>query len=122
MIRLVQYHTWQQVRGGHNSSFRTALVKTRGKKWLQVVALDASQDGGLRVWKVPVSDARYMTPLLFRGKPYPMSRALKTFRSLAATHGITKGARKILKEASSEIKTNKNLGGESTAASPGVDA
>ena len=111
MIRLVHYHTWQKVRGGHNSSFRTALVKTRGKKWLQVVALDASQDGGLRVWKVPVSDERYMTPLLFRGKPYPMTRALKTFRSLAATHGCSKAAKKFLKEARNEIKANKNLGG-----------
>ena len=99
MIRLVQYHTWQKVRGGRNSSFRTALVKDGGRKWLQVVALDATPDGGLRVWRVPVSEVKFMTPLLFRGKPYPMLRALKTFRSLADTHGITQGARKILKEA-----------------------
>ena len=84
---------------------------------MQVVALDATPDGGLRVWRVPKSDERYMIPLLHRGKPYPMSRALKTFRSLAATHGITKSARNILKEASSEIKANKNLGGEGTATS-----
>ena len=69
---------------------------------MQVVALDATPDGGLRIWRVPVSEVKFMTPLLFRGKPYPMSRALKTFRSLASTHGITQGARKILKEAAAQ--------------------
>ena len=116
MIRLVEYHTWQTVRGGHNSSFRSALVKT-GRKWLQVVALDATTADGIRVWRVPKSELKYMNPLLYRGKPYPMSRGLKTFRSLGATHGITKGALKILREASNEIKANKNLGGKGTAAS-----
>lgn len=118
MITLVQYHTWQTVRGGHNSSFRSALIK-EGTKWLQVIAIDATPDGGLKVWKVPKSDLKYMTPLLRNGKPYPMSRALKVFRSIAATHGISNGAKKLLKEASRENKANKNLGGEGTAASPG---
>lgn len=99
MIALVQYHTWQRVRNGHNSSFRSALVR-QGKKWLQVVAIDATAEGGLRVWKVPKSDERYMKPLLLNGKPYPMARALKVFRSMAKTHGITKGAKKLLREAS----------------------
>lgn len=110
MIRLLQYHTWQKVRGGYTSSFRCVLVK-EGRKWLQVVALDASPDGGLRVWKVPMSDERYMKPLLRKGKPYPMARALQTFRSLAKTHGITKGAKKLLKEASREQK-GKDTAGE----------
>lgn len=105
MISVVNYHTGQD-----NSSFRCALVK-RGRKWLQVVAIDASVNGGLKIWRVPLADEKYMEPLLHKGKPYPMSRALKTFRSLAATHGCSKAAKKFLKEARSEIKANKNLGG-----------
>ena len=106
MITLARYHTWQKVRGGHNSSFRCVLVK-EGTKWLQVVAIDATPDGGIKVWKVPKSDFKYMTPLLRNDKPYPMSRALKAFRSLAATHGISNGAKKILKEASrKDVKTS----------------
>lgn len=103
MITLVRYHTWQKVKGGYNSSIRSALVK-EGTKWLQVIAIDATPDGGLKVWKVPKSDKQYMTPLLRNGKPYLMSRALKIFRSLAATHGISNGAKKLLKEASRENK------------------
>lgn len=101
MIKLVTYHTWQSVRGGRSSGFRTALVK-KGNKWMQVVAMDATPDGGLKVWKVPVADEQFMKPLLRNGKPYPMARALKRFRSLGATHGITKAAKKILKEAAHE--------------------
>lgn len=113
-IRLVQYHTWQKVRGGNTSSVRCALVK-RGRKWLQVIAMDASPDGGVKVWKVPMSDERFMKPLMHKGKPYPMKRALRIFRSMARTHGITKGAKKLLKEASREQKTRKDTAGEVAA-------
>lgn len=102
-IRLVRYHTWQKVRGGTTSSVRCALVK-RGRKWLQVIAMDSSPDEGLRVWKVPMSDERFMEPLMSNGKPYPMARALKGFRSLAKSHGITKSAKKLLKEAARDAK------------------
>lgn len=99
MIELVSYHTYKRVRNGHNSAVRVALVK-EGRKWLQVLAIDATAEGGLRMWKVLKSDRGYMTPLLRKGKPYPMKRALKTFRNFAKAHGATKGATKFLKEAS----------------------
>lgn len=105
-IRLMRYHTWQKSGGGHNSSVRVVLVKA-GRKWLQVVAMDATSNEGLRVWRVPKTDEVYMTPLLHNGNPYPMSRALRVFRKLAKTHGITKGAKKLLKEAANENKTTK---------------
>lgn len=100
-IELVRYHTYQKVRNGYNSSVRCAFVKS-GRKWLKVVALDASSDGGIRVWRVPADERRYMTPLLRKGKPYNITRALRTFRSLAASHGITNGAKKILAEVSAQ--------------------
>lgn len=100
-IELVRYHTYQKVRHGYNSAVRVAFVKS-GPKWLKVVALDASADGGLRVWKVRADERQYMTPLLRKGKPYNIKRALRTFRSLAATHGITRGAKKLLAEVSAQ--------------------
>ena len=99
MIKLVQYHTWHRVRGGHESAFRSALVRTGGSKWLQVLAFDATVSGGLKLWKVPLSDEQYMQPLLYRDKPYPMSRALKVFKALGKTHGISNAAKKLLREA-----------------------
>ena len=113
MITLVRYHTYHKVRGGYESAVRSALIKHGGRKWLYVVALDATTLGGIKLWKVPLTDAKYMQPLLLRGKPYPMARALKTFRSLGKTHGITKGAMKIIKEATREDKERKNVGRES---------
>ena len=122
MIELVQYHTWVKVRGGYESAIRVALVKHGGRKWLQVVAIDANKGGGLKVWKAPLTDTKYMKPLMRGRKPYPIPRALKTFRKLAKTHGASKGAKKLLKEASRESKTNQNLGAESATSPPGDHA
>lgn len=98
MIELVRYHTWHKVRNGFESAVRVALVK-KGNKWLHVLAIDATTSGGMKLWKVPLADAGHMQPLLLKGKPYPMSRALKSFRRISNTHGISKGAMKILREA-----------------------
>ncbi len=97
-IQLVSYHTWLKVSKGYQSAIRSAFVKT-GRKWLKVVMIDATSDGGMRVWKVPLSDQQFMTPLMRKGKPYPVSRALKIFKRVGKTHGITKAAKNILKEA-----------------------
>lgn len=102
MIELVRYHTWKRVRNnGVESAVRTAFVK-RGRKWMQVLCIDATTTGGLKLWKVPLSDEQYMRPLLRKGKPYPFKRALKTFRAMGKTHGISKGAKKLLREASAQ--------------------
>jgi len=97
MIELVSYHTWKKVRNGFESCVRCAFVK-RGNKWAQVLCIDATASGGMKLWKVPLTDEQYMRPLLRKGKPYPVSRALKTFRAMGKTHGISKGAKKLLKE------------------------
>ena len=90
MIRLMRYHS--------QIGMRSVLVR-EGRKWLQVLAIDANKKGGMTIWKVPKGDLRFMTPLMRKGKPYPMSRALTVFRRVGRSHGITKGAMKIIKEA-----------------------
>jgi len=96
MIKLMRYHQQKPAA----SSKRSVLVK-EGRKWLQVVAMDATKTGGMTVWRVPRDDLRYMEPLLRKGKPYPMSRALTVFRRFAKSHGATKAAMKIIREAGS---------------------
>jgi hypothetical protein len=104
MIKLVHYHTWAKTKvgGSYESARRVTLVRFGGRKWLQTVSIDASVNGGLRMIKAPLTDEKYMADLMLKGKPYPMSRALKTFRSMAKSHGCTKGAKKIIKEAAAQ--------------------
>lgn len=96
MIELVRYHTQRK----DESCQRVALVK-EGTKWLTVLPLTATGQAPMGLWKVEKSDRRYMKPLMRGRKPYPMKRAIRGFRRLAKTHGITKGAKKFLKEAAS---------------------
>ncbi len=98
MIELVHYHTYKKAQFGYESARRVALIK-RGTKWMKVVALDAAANAGLRVWKVQMSEDQYMTPILYKGKPYPMKRALTVFRRMTKSHSATKGAKKLMKEA-----------------------
>ena len=101
MIELVSYHTWKRVRNGVESAVRCAFIK-RGTKWMQVLCIDATASGGMKLWKVPLSDEQYMRPLLRKGKPYPVNRAVKRFRAMGKTHGISKGAKKLLREVSTQ--------------------
>ena len=121
MIELVRYHTWHKGRFGFESAYRIALVK-KGRKWLHVLAIDATTSGGLKLWKVPLADAKYMQPLMKGRKPYPINLALKTFRNVGKTHGISKSAMKLLKEASRESKAGKNTGGEDATSPTGDHA
>jgi hypothetical protein len=86
MIELKQYAT--------QSGLKVALVK-EGRKWIQVLTMD----GKLTVRKVPKTEDRYMCELTHKRKPYPMSRALRTFRRFGRTHGINKRAKLFLREA-----------------------
>ncbi len=121
MIELVSYHTMQPVAGQpgrYQSAVRVAFVKT-GRKWLQVLAIDSSARGGMRLWRVAKDEARYMKPLTLgkNKRPYPISRALKNFRHCAKAQGITKGGTKLLREVARENKTAKT-----NATPPGPDA
>ncbi|MGH8758104.1 MAG: hypothetical protein ACREVW_01090 [Burkholderiales bacterium] len=50
----------------------------------------------------PVRVARYerrdLTPLLYRGQPYPLRRALRHFQDARRTFGITDTARDVLRQ------------------------
>ncbi len=89
MVELRSYHTEQGV--------KVALVLS-GRKWLQVMVMD----GPLTVRRVRICEAKHMTDIVRRGAPYPMHRALKVFRGHGRLHGYTKGARKFLRQASSQ--------------------
>lgn len=98
MIELMNYRT--------NEGVRSAFVK-HGHKWLQVLAIDAGERSGLRIYQVPKTEERYMRPLLRKGKPYPISRALKVFKNFGKTHGMSKGVKKFLTEVAGETKATK---------------
>ncbi len=102
MIELVQYHYFKKVRNGYESCVRSAFVKHGGRKWLQVLVIDATASGGMKLWKVPLTDTQYMKPLLRKGKPYPIKRAVGIMRGMGKTHGISKGAKKLLKEVAAQ--------------------
>jgi hypothetical protein len=71
-----------------------ALIKT-GRTRLQAVVLD---DAGVRVLVEPLEAARYCSPLLWHGGPYPLTRLIKHFRRIGRERGITAGAKLILEE------------------------
>lgn len=98
MADLVRYHTDR----GDESCVRVALVIER-VKYLHVLVLAPSSKGKLSVWKVPKTERKYMRPLTLgkNQRDYPLSRAIKGYRRMAKTHGITKGAKKFLTEAQS---------------------
>ena len=88
-------HTYRLVSGADH----VALLHTpdRKTKWLKVLVM---RDRALAVDKVPTSEREHMRELLHKGNPYPMPRALKTFRKFAKSHGSSKAARQFIREAS----------------------
>lgn len=84
-MELVRYHTEL----GHTS----ALVVERGRKWMKIIPMESH---AVRIKKVPLSDERQMKPLTFKGRPYPIPRAVKHFKRHGRTFGITKTAKQAL--------------------------
>lgn len=70
---------------------RVHLVSTVGHKWVTCVVIDFP----IRLEQLPV-EKHGLVPMLFRGEPYPVKRAVKLFRRYAKEHGITEGAREAL--------------------------
>jgi len=66
--------------------FRVARVK------MYAIALSAP----VRVVRLDKAERRYMTPLIYKGKPYPLARAIRHLRVAGKELGITKGARAVL--------------------------
>lgn len=75
-----------------DASARVHIIATQGYKHLTCVVIDYP----LRLVQLPVED-HGLSPLTYRGEPYPLKRAVKLFRRYAREdHGITEGARSAL--------------------------
>ena len=68
----------------------------RKTKWLHILVM---RDKPLGVERVTESEREHMRPIEYKGKPYPMKRALKHFRKFGKAHGSNKVARKFIREA-----------------------
>lgn len=76
------------------SGWRPAIVKP-GIKWLHLVHFDGTN---VVVSKIPAGEERFFQPLLYKGKPYPLARAARTYLRRPKDR-VTKAARAILMEA-----------------------
>ena len=76
-MELQQYHDTDQ-------RFRTALIAKEGRKWMQVVVVDA---GSLKMIRRPLADKEYMSTI-------PANRkALASMRRLARKRGTSRNIR-----------------------------
>ncbi len=89
-IKLGNYHTGQG---------RTTCLYWEGNKYIHVLIPEFP----LTVHRKHRTEARYISPVLLDGKPYPMVRALKTYRRMQRLSGSA-SARKLIKQASMEAK------------------
>ena len=85
-MEVVRYHHLQH---GH----KAALIVGRGRKFLKVLTLDHTP---MSVETIPLESERYMTPMTYKGGPYPEDRALRHFRAASKRLGSTKSARQAL--------------------------
>lgn len=74
---------------------RTLLIVSEARVWIHAIALNRPP---VRLVKLPRTARRYMRPLEYRGRPYPLARALRHFRRAARELGITDGAAAALRE------------------------
>lgn len=86
-MKIVQYH--------NDLRQATALVVKEGRKLLHIIQIE---DRGLRVRKVPKTEARYFKDLTYKGKPYPLRRAIRMYKRAAKTFGATPTVKRILRE------------------------
>jgi hypothetical protein len=75
---------------------RSAIVIKTGPTFAHVIWAD-DRTPGVRINKIPKIWMRYATPLEYKGKPYPLSRAKRLFRKMGRSLGITKAAKKELR-------------------------
>ena len=73
---------------------RTAIIVKRGHKFLSLVFMDK----GVRVKRVHLREERYMKPLTYKGKPYPILRAKRHYERHGRMCGITMSAKRALGE------------------------
>ena len=84
-MKIVSYHS--------SDNCATALVVKEARLYMYIIQVEAS---GLRIRKIPKTEARYFSDLEYKGKPYPVKRAVRLYKQYGKTYGITKAARKAL--------------------------
>lgn len=84
-MEIVRYQTDT----GHTS----ALIIERGHKWMHIIPMESHV---VRIRKVRLSEERNMSSLQYKGKPYPVDRAVRHFKRHAKNFGITKTAQRAL--------------------------
>lgn len=80
---------------------RTLLIVQEARVWIHAIALNRPP---VRLVKLPRTARRYMRPLEYRGRPYPLARALRLYRRAGRELGITEGAAAALREIDQERK------------------
>lgn len=76
-----------------NRNSRTHIVFKTGRLYMHAVALD----GHVRLVQLPLIERRHLKPVLYKGQPYPLKRAVRKLLAAGKTLGITDGARSALK-------------------------
>ena len=83
------------IRWRSDGGVRTALVVNEGRKFVSLIPADFP----VRVRKVPLVESKDFIDVEYKGKPYPLKRAVRILKRMGKTGGITKSASKALKEA-----------------------
>ena len=76
-----------------NENSKTIIVFKRGYTKLHCLMIAPP----VRVVKLEKIAELYFAPLLYKGAPYPLRRALRLFKASGKTLGITDGAKNVLK-------------------------
>lgn len=79
-----------------NEGERTGLLVSTGRKFHNVILMD----NPIRMHKVPLSEERKFTNLLYKHQPYPLKRAKRIFRkAVVQYHGNLRNVSKQVQEA-----------------------
>ena len=70
----------------------SAIIFDVGSKYVHILPMESRP---LRTRKIPI-DSHRLTPLTYKGKPYPIARVKKIFKRHAETFGMTVSAKKVL--------------------------
>jgi hypothetical protein len=85
-MKAVNYY---QREGGN----KAILIVKETAKYIRALTFTGK---GIQLLRLPSTEARYFTDILFHGKPYPERRALRKFRVAYRKLGGSKGAKTFL--------------------------
>ena len=91
---------YQIMRVHDGDRYVVALVR-RANKYMHLIFIEYE---GVKHKAVPVEEERFMKPVFYKDKPYPVARAAKQYRVVARAKGITEAAKSELAAAMAELK------------------